>query len=471
MLLAPVILCAAIGTASNAQDDAELAAQIADLRRDVAELRASMSGDGAWLDTARAAEVRQLVKDVLADASTRTSLTGHGATAGWDGNCFVGSADGNFKLIIRGFTQIRFSFDNRPSVQGLSDAANSSWGFDVRRQRIVFEGYVIDPSWRFKAEIAARPGDSPTLLDSYIEKVLSDQLLLRVGQFKVPFNREHLFGVTTTQFIERSSTDTFFTPGRAQGMQLTWRNEDFSLSGAVLNGFDVRSNYFHSGTMRNLSWTSDRVAEYAFAARAEWKIGGSWLQNLDSIGFPGQDVSTLIGIAGEVEKKNNSQGVPSSLGNLKPFVVAATADIGIKGSGASVFAWAVWRQIAPGQPGLANANQFGAVVQGGYFIAPTVEATLRYEYGDADTSPNGEAPTLASMPSNNGYEALQAVTVGCNWYIDGHRLKISSDIGYALTGIGAFAFGNGSFLREGTANGEFDSSGQVLARVQLQIMF
>lgn len=471
MLLVDAILCAAIATASSVEDDAHIAAQIADLRRDIAELRASISGDGAWLDAARANEVRQLVKDVLADASTRTSLADDGAVVGWDGNHFLGCADGTFKLILRGWTQIRFSFDQRPSVQGLPGASESTWGFDIRRQRLIFEGFVVDPTWRFKAEIITRPGDSPSLLDSYIEKAFSDQLVLRVGQFKVPFNREHLFGVTTTQFLERSSVDTFFTPARAQGMQLTWIDEDFSLSGAMVNGFEVRSNYFNSGSMRNLSWTSDKVAEYAFAARAEWKIGGTWVQNRDSIGFPGQDVSTLIGIAGEVEKKSNNQGVPATLGNLNPFVVAATADIGIKGSGASIFAWAVWRQVAPGQSGLANSNQFGAVVQGGYFIAPKVEAILRYEYGDADTAPNGEAPTLAAMPSNNGYEALQAVTVGCNWYIDGHRLKISSDIGYAFTGIGAFAFSNGAFLEDGTSNGKFDSSGQILARVQLQVMF
>jgi len=54
---------------------------------------------------------------------------------------------------------------------------------------------------------------------------------------------------------------------------------------------------------------------------------------------------------------------------------------------------------------------------------------------------------------------MNMLTIGCTWYINGQRLKIASDLGYAFTGIGAFAVANGSFNEDGTSNGNFDSSG------------
>ncbi len=70
-----------------------------------------------WLTEARAAEIRTLVSDVLADSETRSSLQGSGATAGYDDGFFMASPDGNWKFKINVLDQVRFVYNqnNQPT--------------------------------------------------------------------------------------------------------------------------------------------------------------------------------------------------------------------------------------------------------------------------------------------------------------------------------------------------------------------
>ncbi len=69
-----------------------------------------------WLTEQRAEQIRGVVSDVLADTATRSSLQASGAVAGYDKAFFIASADGNFKLHIRGQLQVRFAFNNVPTA-------------------------------------------------------------------------------------------------------------------------------------------------------------------------------------------------------------------------------------------------------------------------------------------------------------------------------------------------------------------
>ena len=138
--------------AATAQD---YQAEIAELRAQLAELK-SQNGD-KWLTEERAAEIKSLVKDVLADAETRTSLQGAGATSGYDNGFFIGSADGNFRLKFNALEQIRFTYNSRNSAQDGNQNAtvfgqpNNEWGFENRRTQLTFSGNVVDPSFTYMA--------------------------------------------------------------------------------------------------------------------------------------------------------------------------------------------------------------------------------------------------------------------------------------------------------------------------------
>ena len=466
-----LVALAAIASSLAAQDQEAIDQQLAAMRADLAELRAQGDGHAPWLTRQRAEEVRALVRDVLADAESRVSLQEVGLTGGWKDSFYIGSDDGNWKLKIGGYTQVRYSYDHRSSNPANPGESVDTWGAAIRRLKLYFDGHIIDPSWRYKIEFASNQGAAFALEDTWIEKQMADGLVLKTGQFKSPFLRETLLSDTVTMLVDRSSIESFFGAGRSAGLQLSWETEQLRVTGGYFNGFEVKSNYFNSGSMRNLAWDSTKIAEYAFVSRLEWKPSGGWAQFKDPSSWVKDGPGLLVGVAAEVEKKENTQGCAAGAEN--PFVVAATADVSIEFAGGSLMSYFVWRQVEPTAAGLEVANQFGVVVQGGVFISDTLELTARYEYGDADTMPNGGAPNPnPAVMDNNGYSIFNAVGLGANWYISGQRVKLSADINYAFNGVGAFTSSANDFLVDGTsATGQFDQSGQVLARVQLQLIW
>ncbi len=82
--------------------------QISTLRQEVAQLRQERQ----WLTLQREEELTTLVRDVLADADTRSSLFGNGMNAGYQGGFIIGSADGNFSLKMNGVFHLWAVYNN-----------------------------------------------------------------------------------------------------------------------------------------------------------------------------------------------------------------------------------------------------------------------------------------------------------------------------------------------------------------------
>ncbi|MBX3356528.1 MAG: hypothetical protein KF724_12600 [Phycisphaeraceae bacterium] len=170
--------------ASSVEASNDTLSQLAELRREVAELKAAQGQQ--WLTEERAKEIRSIVQDVLADADTRASLQSSGATAGYDNGFFIASPDGNFKLVVNGELQVRWAmsrlssrslgqldpgsfqppetgaqnefpggFENK-GYQGFFGQGNSNGiqrtarGFSVPRAKLEFSGHVVDPSWQYR---------------------------------------------------------------------------------------------------------------------------------------------------------------------------------------------------------------------------------------------------------------------------------------------------------------------------------
>ncbi|MGI9015185.1 MAG: hypothetical protein ACR2GY_13190 [Phycisphaerales bacterium] len=68
--------------AQDTPSEAELQARVAVLESTIVRLK--QNGQSERMTERRAAEVRAIVQDVLADADTRASLLQGGLTAGWD---------------------------------------------------------------------------------------------------------------------------------------------------------------------------------------------------------------------------------------------------------------------------------------------------------------------------------------------------------------------------------------------------
>ncbi|MFM7260421.1 MAG: porin [bacterium] len=517
-ILAAVPLITTISTAAiltnaavaNAQDSADLRRALDEIERlkqsnaalaekvGALEERVAEGNDAGWLTEQRAAEVRAIVTDVLADAGTRTSLA-DGATAGYDAKkgFFLASADGNYTLQMKGETQIRWAYSARDigaetAAQGSPSASTDedAWGFEIRRMRMTFFGTVVDPSWYYEVKFEfARSGGAATLSDAFVEKRFENGFNLRVGQFKGPFLRESIDSATGLLAVERSLVDTFFTVGRPQGMRLAWESDVVRIEGfygselaavgsapySIVSG---SASELNAGAALGIPGSQNSgfnavQTDYAFIGRIEAKTGGEWKQFKDMQSFRGEEAAALFGVGAYAQQVDPVSGTDGATADV---MWSVTADARVDFGGASIFVYGVYRDVSlqEAQPVRGGGDsdelqQWGAVAQGGYFVTDDIEAFLRYEIGNSDTDKFRTAPGTLDAEG----EELSLVTVGANWWPAGvkNRIKISGDFGYAFSPIVDFAASGADWLPDYTAENGGTSDGEWVIRTQLQLTF
>lgn len=97
----------------------------------------------------------------------------------------------------------------KPTLEGTIRAKyeyNSSLNghrFQVRNARFSFSGNV-SPYARYEAEIDLSDEGQTRILDAYVEMLLSDKFLFKIGQQKVPFSTDNLRSPHNFQFANRS---------------------------------------------------------------------------------------------------------------------------------------------------------------------------------------------------------------------------------------------------------------------------
>ena len=132
----------------------------------------------------------------------------------------------------------------------------------------------------------------------------------------------------------------------------------------------------------------------------------------------------------------------------------ATTDLSVNWGGANLFAsfnWDYFDIVG------SNSNVFGAVVQGGMYFTEKFEGYGRIEFGRFLL--NGEPLPAA--------DNLIAVTLGANYYIDGHDVKFSADVGFGLNPVA-------TVWASDSAGWRADAIGvrpQIVVRTQFQLLF
>jgi hypothetical protein len=490
-----------VGAVLAADGNDEALRQIEELRRQneqlaqkVAQLEKVASDDGAWLTEERAAQIRSLVQDVVADADTRSSLQADGATAGWNKGFFLASADGSFRLNIKGQVQVRWAYNSRdvpsgPLASGQSsvNTVDDNWGFENRRTKIAFTGHIIDPTVTFEVQpVWSRSSGSNSsnangsIENIWIQKAYANGIAIRAGQFKAPYLREELVSSTSQLAVERSMLNDYFSAKFTQGVQMEWEQELFRLQGFYGDGFRANgvnaSN--NAGVMGNYngSYVTDsgtNRTNYAFAGRAELKLAGNWRQFRDLSSFRGEDMGILLGVSGMAQSLRPTPTTATSAKSMWGMSVDATLDLG----GANLFGYFVYRDVAlAGTPAVRGGGtddalgQFGFLVQGGFFVIDELELFARYEYGDSD----GDQYRVTANSRNAELERLSVVTVGVNFYPMGSAnkdLKWTTDIGFALDPVGDFASSGTNWLQDVTPANGTTEDGQWVVRSQIQLLF
>jgi hypothetical protein len=463
VIVAPLAFAAdATPPAASADANARIAAleqAVSDLMREKGE---------SWLTQERANEIRAVVQDVLNDADTRTSLQTSTATSGYKDGFFIASPDGNFKLVINGENQLRWSY-NWLSDRAMSNSVNTlnvppqpqptfnetgvakaAYGFELRRVKLGFSGHVIDPGWQYSVTLAyqqyfgsnldpvgAANGSNSTsgsladgggvsggdnfgsgfsLENGYIARDLGGGFNLKFGQFKSPFLREWLVSSRSQLTVERSIVTTLFTTGWTQGIELDWNNDSLRAMISYNDGANNANIGSISGT-NVFAVTGDNLgvgfAQWAFTGRGEWKPFGSWQQFNDFSSMRGEQSGLLLGAAinwqrgGQQDVENTSTLVTPGSGNAEATFLTWTVDATWELGGTSLFAsWAMNTAYAV-PSGNDDINTYGVVVQGGHFISKDVELFARWEWMSTASTPQN-SPQSVNTPTGENINFLGA---------------------------------------------------------------
>ncbi len=448
------------------------------LRREVRELRAERNR--SWLNERRAAEVKALVRQVIADAETRASLLDSELLAGHNGkHFFLASADGRFLMTLKGQAQVRYIANF--ADDGATTAANfdeQMTGFQFRRLKLKFAGHAFDPRLSYKITLAStRDHNEVYLEEALIGYELADNLALAGGRTKAPFLREELISSSKQLTVERSLVNESFTAGFVEGLVVRWQPcEAVKLAAALTDGAGSGEETVAAGGA-GADWNAADV-DFALTARLDVKLAGDWGQWKDTSAGSGDQMGLFVGAALHYQKTETgfdaTSLIPPGAPNLADDVVLWTVDGSLEILGLGVYAAVMGMHTeAPNNAGVLfvsgqpeDLNHYGFVIQAGYMVIPdTLEPFVRYEHLLIDDQ---VLPAVGGVSQEDDPNLL---TVGFNYYVHKHGAKFTADLVYAFQSLGgagaAFGVSDGLGLRAD----EVDQDGQLALRAQMQLLF
>ncbi len=447
-------------TGTDATND-ELRARIAELESRLSAIETQEGQD--WLTEQRATEIRNLVTDVMADADTRSSMLAQGMTAGYDNGFVISSADGNWLLRTNMQLQTRFIYSSYDiNAAGAVRTKRNLWSFETPRARFILSGNVVSPEWFYMVDInvAANSGGNPAgfpelgipadtragLLQAYAGYDFGNGLSVKAGTFKDSFLREDNIDSRYQLAVERSNVNYYFTTGYTDGIMLSWEGDMFRFDVSYNDGERQGQTVYGFGAA-----PPPTDADLSFTGRGEWLAMGTWDQFSDMTSAPGEEMGVLVG--GGLHWEESGSGAGGSYNNITGMTFDAQAEFG----GASLFGAFIFQNVN-NNAGIGSQQEYGIVVNGGYYITDTWEAFGQFEFLE---------PGLPGIP------AAYILTVGVNGYFARHNAKWTTDIGVALDGYldGTAGVDGGVASITGYTLDGAAASTQVVVRTQLQIAF
>lgn len=356
---------------------------------------------------------RAYAAEMMADASGRASLLQGGAGgAGHDGkNFFLSDATGNNKLTIGGDAHFFYHTSFRSDNTGADN--DFTHGFQNTLTRFRFAGNVWDKALTFKVQAYLNNAGSIGLQDAWGKYTWDNNFFAQWGQFRAPLTREYLVDENHQLAAYPSQNNNFFNQSYSQGLMIGYTAEQFRFMASFTDGFRTAM----TGSAMNTPFNSSSEADWAFAGRVEMKFGeGEWARYNDFTSFQGSEgVGFMFG--GAVGYQSFGDTGP---GGADVIDWTYTLDASVEGNGWNAFAAFVGNNNDPDGPG--DTSDYGAVVQGGIFVAPQWELFGRW---DAVFLDNQSAGSDAD---------LHFLTFGANYFLspESHAAKFTGQIVVSL---------------------------------------
>lgn len=400
------------------------------------------------------AEVRALVKEVLADADSRSSLA-NGATAGIDndGKVFLRSEDDKFGMNIGGLVQLRYDYHNESGA-----GAGNREGFDLRRVNLDIKGHLggdqrVDYRLLLGTQLpGAGSSQEVGVEEAYLQHEVVDGLTVRAGKFVLPYSREQLIGHGSQVAVDRSAVNSYFGLARAEGVQVQWTDgQNVVLRGAVSDGGNSESTF----------GLTDAV-NFAASGRADFLLAGGDQVSMSDFNdsFALRDGSgkqgVLLGFAGYYEDAKAVLVGPNALESSYGATVDATVKIGnlaFYGAG-----FITRRNVDNVQD---VVTPWGALGQVDVAVANNLDVFGQYQLITDDST------------TGSGAEVFQAFTAGANYHLNSH-VRLTGDATYVYQGqplAGSVTPGNPGINTTSNTGLIGGTEGEIVVRLQVQVKF
>ena len=331
----------------------------------------------------------------------------------------IETGDGRFLIEIQPRLQFRYTAGSLGDTV-LADRVVDGPTLGIRRARLKIGGHAFTPdlTYFFEYELKAN-----ALLDFRAQVRIRPWLSLKVGQWKLHFNRERVISSGRQQMMDRSILTPIFTVDRQQGASLYGRAQgrgaaDFSYWATVA-----------TGTGRSGPDNDDRHP--MFLGRLQWNALG------DAIDFSGSDLAPstspafLIAASAVTNRSPYTRFSQDGGGALPGY------DVGEAGQ-FRVSQWMVetafkyrglsWQQEfhvkrIDDTVGDEQATLFGNYAQVGAVLGHLVpgwprrlEVAVRHAFYDPDRE--GDA------------DVVQELALAANWFFNDHLNKLTVEIAY-----------------------------------------
>lgn len=330
------------------------------------------------------------------------------------------TTDNNYLLQIQSRFQFRaYTPFNKESMNYQSFDTEVKRGFVLNRARLKVGGNAYRPWLKFFWEYELA---SNKLLDFRFMVEKFSWLKLKVGQWKVHYNRERVISSGRQQTVDRSILIYPFTIDRQQGVSL------YGNIGQGIGSF----NYWISvltGTGRGAKGNDD--GHLMYMSRLQWNMFGKEVKFIGSDLNHSKTPKGLLAIAAVTNRSAYTRFSADGGGHLPGFENSSSGQYRVnqfliesafmyKG-----FSWQQefhWKEIDDTKLDELT-HLYGNLVQAGFFLhsiiewfPPQLEIAGRYAFYYPDRNIKDK--------KNTEYSAT------INWFFNGHNNKLSADISY-----------------------------------------
>jgi phosphate-selective porin OprO/OprP len=341
----------------------------------------------------------------------------------WGRGLTVRSDDGAFTLQVRGRVQAQAAFGSAPP-----GVAEPDIQFLIRRARLAFRGNLAMPTLQYYVQLSFAPRDMEPglpipLRDARLTWQVHRDLEIRIGQMKVPFNRQRVLSSSTLQLVDRSIVNAELTLDRDIGIYL--RSTDlFGLGGILEYQLGV---FGGEGRLRLNDGTG-----LLYVARAEVQPLGEFEDDYSEADLSREERPRLS-IGAGIGWNDDSQRVRGTTGDFFQLggfdYLSFEVDVMFKFAGFSLLCELIYREATGLQERVGELdgvmvterarNGIGWMVQAGYLFSREVPFELAARF--ADIHPVGAVTAIRPQ---------REMTLGMSYYFIGHSLKVQLDYGY-----------------------------------------